>query len=156
MKDLMRAALLLISLMIGSNSFAQSLSPERFVVSDIVVEGNENIDVGTILTYLPVRVRDSFEPARDSAPALRELFASGLFSDVSLRRRGVDVLVVVVSERPSIASIEISGNEQVETEPLEKSLRISILFRVVFSIDLCLSWLSRKYAGFTSVLATTG
>jgi len=49
---------------------AQS-SDGSFVVADIQVEGNERIDLGTILTYLPVRSRDRFSPERDSARALK-------------------------------------------------------------------------------------
>ncbi|MBX2824835.1 MAG: outer membrane protein assembly factor BamA, partial [Gammaproteobacteria bacterium] len=104
-------------------AIAQTTEQARFTVADIVVEGNERIDIGTILNYLPVRVRDSFEPARDSGRALRALFETGLFSDVKLKRRGEDVLVIEVAERPAIASIEIEGNKKIDSEELEESLR---------------------------------
>ena len=72
-----------------------------FTVADIVVEGNERIDVGTILTYLPVRAGDRFEPGVDDARAVRALYETGLFDDVSVLRRNGEVLVVRVSERPA-------------------------------------------------------
>jgi len=116
-----RLLFLLSAVALGTLAYAQDSA--RFVVSDIVVEGNERIDIGTVLTYLPVRVRDSFEPGLDSARALRALFETGLFSDVKLKRRGVDTLVVEVAERPAIAGIEINGNKKISTEELEESLR---------------------------------
>jgi len=118
------AALVFVAVGIPSASQAQSASDSaRFIVADIAVEGNERIDVGTILNYLPVRVRDSFEPSSDSGRALRELFETGLFSDVKLKRRGQDILVVEVEERPAIASIEITGNKTIGSDELKESLR---------------------------------
>ena len=93
-----------------------------FTVSEIVVEGNERIDLGTILTYLPVRARERFDPALDAPRALRALYETGLFDDVAIRRRGADVLVVAVDERPAIGEILITGNDKIPTEELERSL----------------------------------
>jgi len=98
-------------------------SVDEFVISDIVIEGNERIDLGTILTYLPVRNRDRFVPQEDGARVLRALYETGLFSDVIVKQRGGNTLVVQVEERPSIGSIKIDGNKKIETEELSKSLR---------------------------------
>ncbi len=103
---------------------AQPSNPSApFVVSSILIEGNERIDEGTVLTYLPVRARDRFDPARDSSRALRALYETGLFDDVVITRRGGDTLVIRVVERPSIGSIDISGNKKIDTEDLQDSLR---------------------------------
>ena len=87
-----------------------------------MVEGNERIDLGTVLTYLPVRARERFDPALDAPRALRALYETGLFDDVVIRRRAGDVLVVAVDERPAIGEISISGNDKIPTEELERSL----------------------------------
>lgn len=94
-----------------------------FVVSNIIIEGNERIDEGTVLTYLPVRARDRFDPIRDSSRALRALYETGLFDDVVITRRGANTLVVNVVERPSIGSIDIDGNKKIDTDELQSSLR---------------------------------
>jgi len=104
-------------------SVAVGQSNDSFVVSDIVVEGNARIDEGTVLTYLPVRVRDRFDPARDSSRSLRALYDTGLFDDVIVSRRGENTLVVSVAERPSIGSIDIDGNKKIPSDELERSLR---------------------------------
>ena len=117
--------MLLSFAVLASHARAQTTASTvaSFVVADIVIEGNERIDVGTILTYLPVRSQDRFEPVVDSSRALRALYETGLFSNVEIKRRGTNILVVRVSERPAIGSITITGNRKIETEELEDSLR---------------------------------
>ena len=105
----------------GSNS--GSNTDGSFIVTDIVVEGNERIDLGTVLNNLPVRNRDRFIPSEDSARVLRSLYETGLFEDVVVKRRGAGTLVVVVVERPAIGSITIDGNKKIDSEDLQTSLR---------------------------------
>jgi len=107
----------------GTAHSQQSSNNGEFVVSEILVEGNERIDLGTVLTYLPVRAKEPFDPSVDSRRSLRALYETGLFNDVKLLRRGSDVLVVTVDERPAIASISIDGNDKIGTEDLQTSLR---------------------------------
>ena len=116
--------LILCSVVLTSPVHAQqSPSSNTFVVADIVVEGNERIDLGTILNYLPVRTTDNFDPQKDSARAVRALYDTGLFSDVVLKRRDANVLLVEVVERPSIGSISIDGNQKIPKDELQSSLR---------------------------------
>ena len=107
----------------ASRTLGSAAQDGSFLISDIVIEGNERIDLGTILNYLPIRNRDRFVPGKDSARVLRALYETGLFSDVVVKRRGSNTLVVVVSERPAIGSIKIDGNKKIDTEELTKSLR---------------------------------
>ena len=89
----LRAAALLITLhAIPAHAF------EPFVIKDIRVEGIQRTEAGTIFSYLPAKVGDTMTDER-AAQAIRTLFATGFFRDVSLEREG-DVLVVVVQERP--------------------------------------------------------
>jgi outer membrane protein insertion porin family len=92
-----------------------------FVVGDIRVEGLQRISEGTIYNYLPVNIGDRLDQRR-LQEAIRALFATGFFRDIELRRDGA-TLVVVVYERPSIESFEITGNKDIKTEDLQKSLR---------------------------------
>lgn len=89
---------------------------EPFEIDDIVIEGLERITPGTVFTHLPVKVGDVYTDT-DSSLIIRELFKTELFSDVSLRR-DENILVVVVQERPGIASISISGNKDIAEEQL--------------------------------------
>lgn len=94
---------------------------ESFVVSDIRVEGIQRTEAGTVFSYLPVKVGDALSEEQASV-ALRALFATGFFADVSLRvEKGV--LVVIVRERPSIASVEINGVKDIPKDQLRDNLK---------------------------------
>ena len=93
---------------------------DAFVVRDIRLEGLQRITAGTVFNYLPIKVGDTVDGTRTAA-ALRALFGTGFFRDVRLERDG-ETLVVSVIERPSIGSIEFSGNEDLKTEDLLSAL----------------------------------
>ena len=94
---------------------------ERFTVGEIRVEGLQRVSEGTVYNYLPVNIGDELSAGR-LREAIRALYATGFFRDVQLRREGA-TLIVVVHERPSIESFEITGNKDIKTEDLQKSLR---------------------------------
>ncbi len=94
---------------------------DPFEVRDIRVEGIQRTDAGTVFSYLPVKVGDVVDEERASA-AVRALFATGFFNDVRLEQRD-NVLVVIVQERPAIASISVSGSKEFKAEQLEEGLR---------------------------------
>ena len=92
-----------------------------FIVGDIHIEGLQRVSEGTVYNYLPVNIGDHLTAAR-VREAIRALYTTGFFRDVQMRRDG-NTLVVVVIERPSIESFEITGNKDIKTEDLQKSLR---------------------------------
>jgi outer membrane protein insertion porin family len=94
---------------------------EPFVVKDIQVRGLKQVTEGTLFNYFPVKVGDRLDE-RAAAEAVRALFKTGFFKDVRLYREG-KVLIVQVTERPSIASIKIEGNKDLKTEDLLKALK---------------------------------
>jgi outer membrane protein insertion porin family len=100
--------------------FVSSASAEPFKIRDIVIEGLERIEPGTVFTYIPVKVGDVFTDT-DSAEVIRELYKTELFSDVVLRLED-SVLIVDVKERPGIASLDIIGNKDIPDEQLIESL----------------------------------
>ncbi|SVD43748.1 uncharacterized protein METZ01_LOCUS396602, partial [marine metagenome] len=98
----------------------QSWALEPFVVTDIRVEGIQRIEPGTVFNYLPIKVGDRIDD-KISRESIQILFATGFFNDVELKQDG-QVLVVVVTERPSIASIEYSGNKDVRDDAIDEAL----------------------------------
>ncbi|MFA6038017.1 MAG: outer membrane protein assembly factor BamA [Legionellales bacterium] len=103
-------------MLVSSIGFAD----DYFVIKDIKVEGLQRIDVGTVYNDLPVSVGDTLYMS-ETPEIIRELYATGNYSNISLAREG-NTLVVTVEERPTIGRIEISGNEDIETEALEEGL----------------------------------
>jgi outer membrane protein insertion porin family len=100
---------------------ATATAIEPFVIRDIRVEGIQRTEPGTVFGYLPVKVGDTMTEER-AAHAIRALYATGFFRDVSLERDG-DVLVVVVQERPSIALVEFTGVREFNKEQLTAGMR---------------------------------
>ncbi|MGC1457905.1 MAG: outer membrane protein assembly factor BamA [Steroidobacteraceae bacterium] len=99
----------------------QDRSLADFTVTNIRLEGLQRISEGTVYNYLPVNIGDHVTPLR-IREAVRSLYNTGFFRDVQMRRDG-DTLVVLVVERPAIESFEITGNKDIKTEDLQKSLR---------------------------------
>ncbi|MDM4770947.1 outer membrane protein assembly factor BamA [Solimonas sp. SE-A11] len=94
---------------------------QPFTIKEIRADGLERLEIGTILTYMPLSVGDELNDAT-SRQAIRSLYGSGLFQDVQLQRDG-DALVIVIKERPSITSFTIEGNEKIGGDDLKKSLK---------------------------------
>src|ERR1700746_1524892 len=118
----LRVALAALALLVqAAVVFAQGAPDAAFTVGDIRVEGLQRVSEGTVYNYLPVNIGDHLNAQR-VREGIRALYATGFFRDVQLRRDG-NTLVVVVRERPSIESFEITGNKDIKTEDLQKSLR---------------------------------
>lgn len=93
---------------------------ETFTVSDISVQGLQRISEGTIFNYLPIEIGDELTDSR-SAEIISTLYKTGFFKDIELLRDG-SALIVKVLERPSIASISITGNSEISSEDLETGM----------------------------------
>jgi outer membrane protein insertion porin family len=93
-----------------------------FIVSSIEVRGIDRIEKGTVLSYVPVRAGERFEPTRDTGRVIRTLYDTGLFHDISLARVA-NKLIVTVAERPSIVEVDISGNDALPDDKMEETLR---------------------------------
>ncbi|TAN30668.1 MAG: outer membrane protein assembly factor BamA [Castellaniella sp.] len=91
-----------------------------FVVRDIQVQGLERVDPGTIFTYLPVKIGQTFTE-EEASTAIQKLYGTGFFNDVKIDARG-NVLVVSVKERPTIASVNFNGMREFDTKTILKSL----------------------------------
>jgi outer membrane protein insertion porin family len=101
------------------SSLAMAFEP--FVVRDIRLVGVQRVEPGTVFGYLPVKVGERLDEQRATA-AVQSLFATGLFNDVRLEVEG-DLLVVYLQERPAIASLQVSGAKEIDSEALLKALR---------------------------------
>jgi outer membrane protein insertion porin family len=120
---------------------------EEFVVENIQVKGLQRISVGTVYNYLPINVGERFS-LDNAGAAIRALFKTGFFKDVSLEREG-STLIVNVVERPSIAKIIFEGNKDLSKDDLTKALKqIGLAEGKVFDrqvLDKVEQELSRQY-----------
>lgn len=107
----------LLLCLLGSQAVKGS---ETFIVHDIKIKGLQRISAGTVYNYLPITVGESFAP-ENVAPAIRALFKTGFFKDISLEQQE-STLILTVQERPSIAKIMFEGNKDLTKEDLKKAL----------------------------------
>jgi len=98
-----------------------ALAVDPFTVKDIRVEGIQRTEAGTVFSYLPVRVGDVYNDEKGVA-AIKALYGTGFFKDVRIDVEG-EVLVVLVEERPAIASVDFSGTKEFDKDQLTKALK---------------------------------
>jgi outer membrane protein insertion porin family len=99
------------------------------VIREVVIQGNQRIELETIRSYLLVTEGDGFERDRMDR-SLKALFATGLFADVSIRREG-DALVVRLVENPVINRLAFEGNKKLKDEVLQAEILLKP--RVVYT-----------------------
>ncbi len=98
------------------------------VINEIRIEGTQRIEPETVRSYMRINPGDPFDPVRLDK-SLKNIFGTGLFADVTLRREG-DTLIVSVVENPIINRIAFEGNDRLEDDALqaEVTLRPRIVF----------------------------
>lgn len=96
-------------------------SMDRFLIQDIQFVGLQRISLGTAFNYMPIKVGETIDDQK-AVNVLRALYKTGFFEDIQLARKD-NVLVVNVEERPSIAKIEVFGNEDLGTDELNDVLK---------------------------------
>lgn len=98
------------------------------VIDEIRVVGSQRIDPSTVNAYMQVKPGDTYDPAKVD-DSLKNLFNTGLFADVTLRREG-DAIIVQVVENPIINRIAFEGNRKIDDEGLlaEVSLRPRVVY----------------------------
>ena len=111
--------LTLLSLMVLMPSMAHA-DDNAFVVKKIEITGLQRISKGTVYDYLPINIGDRIDATRVQE-AIRALYKTRFFADIEMRRDG-GTLIVVVKERPSIASFAVTGNKLIKTKELDKIL----------------------------------
>ena len=94
---------------------------QPYTVTEIVVEGNTRIEAETIETYLTIQRELPFTDS-DLDDSLKEMFATGLFTDVGIERRG-ETLVVTVTENALIRQISFEGNSRIADEALQEVIQ---------------------------------
>lgn len=99
----------------GGGAFAQELDR-------VQVEGNQRIEDETVRSYMSLRQGDAITEAEIDR-SLKALFATGLFSDVTIRRAGNDLVVNVV-ENPIINRLAFEGNKRIDDEALSAEVQL--------------------------------
>ena len=105
----------------GSAALAQTITSGD-PIEQVVIEGNQRIEADTIRSYMEINPGDLFDAAKVDR-ALKNLFATGLFGDVHLRRDGNNLVVSVV-ENPIINKLAFEGNDRIKDDQLTSEVQL--------------------------------
>ncbi|WP_414695308.1 outer membrane protein assembly factor BamA [Phenylobacterium sp.] len=93
------------------------------VIQRFVVRGNERIEPSTVISYLPLQVGDTVDPAKEDL-ALKALARTELFSDESIELNPNGDLVVTVVENPIINRVIFEGNSSIKEDKLKDEVTV--------------------------------
>ena len=105
---------------------------ENAVINDIQVTGNQRIEASTIISYLSITKGEPYD-SKKIDKSLKQLFQTGLFEDISITH-DEGVIDVHVIESPILNELVFKGNKRINTEDLQKELRLNIKKADVFRL----------------------
>ncbi len=117
------AGISLLALALCSEAMAQG------VIKNIDIKGLQRVEKETALSYAGIAT-DKPVSSQDLNDALKRLYDTGLFSDISFDTKG-STLVISVKENPVIGILAFDGNNKIDDKILESEIQSSS--RSVFS-----------------------
>ena len=135
LKNVIGMCFLFVSVLTSSLTLAQANTEKPFRLESIEIKGNERVTDGTVLAYLPAQVGDEVTLVTLDR-FISTLFATNLFSDVSISRNE-NAVVISVQENPIINRINIEGNDVLTDEKLLEELDIQP--RRVYTRDIAIN-----------------
>ena len=100
-----------------------AVAPVDNTIRSIVINGAQRLESSTVLSYMKLRVGQTYtQEAADQA--LKDLFETELFKDVSIRNNGGAVVVEVV-ENPVINRILLEGNKRIKDDKIFPEIRLA-------------------------------
>jgi len=97
--------------------------PQPDIIQSVTVVGSERLETQTILSYVRLRVGEAYSQA-DADQALKDLAATELFSNFSVRNDGGNV-IVEVTENPVINRIILEGNKRIKNDKIVPEIKLS-------------------------------
>lgn len=110
---------------VGSAMLVMTEVAEAAVVSRVVVQGNSRVDASTVRNNLTITPGSRFNND-DIDESVKRLFATGFFSDVSIRVSGGS-LIVDVSENQVVNQVIFNGNKKLKDRQLQTIVQTTSL-----------------------------
>ncbi len=95
---------------------AEVASPQSEVIRTIAVAGAQRLEPNTIVSYIRLRTGQVYTQAA-ADQALKDLYATELFSSANIVNNGGDVVITVV-ENPVINRIVLEGNKRIKSDKI--------------------------------------
>jgi outer membrane protein insertion porin family len=102
---------------------APAPAPQSNIIRSISVVGAERLEPTTILSYIRLRVGEEYTSAA-ADEALKDLGATELFANFSIRNDGGNV-VITVTENPVINRIVLEGNERLKNDKILPEIKLA-------------------------------
>lgn len=109
------AGISLLALAVCSNAMAQG------VISNININGLQRVEKETALSYAGISTNKPVS-TEELNEALKRLYDTGLFSDISFDTKG-NTLVINVKENPVIGVMAFDGNDKIDDKILESEVQ---------------------------------
>ena len=105
---------IVILFLISNSTYAE-------VVNDIKIKGLQRVEPGVVFDSIPFDIGDDVGDI-DPSEIIKYIYKSGQFRDVSVEFDSGN-LIIVVSEKPIIASIDFNGNKLLQEDKLREGVR---------------------------------
>jgi outer membrane protein insertion porin family len=92
-------------------------------IQSIAVVGTQRLEPDTVRSYIRLRAGQAWSQA-NADQALKDLFATELFADVSIRNVNGDV-TIEVRENPVINRIILEGNKRLKNDKIEPEIKLA-------------------------------
>ncbi len=100
-----------------------TVAPQQDVIRAITVNGSQRLEPSTIRSYIRLRIGDVYtQQAADQA--LKDLFDTDLFSDVSIRNNA-GAVVIDITENPVVNRIILEGNKRIKNDKILPEIRLA-------------------------------
>lgn len=96
-------------------------APQRPVIRQILVEGNQRVESDTVISYLLIQP-GQYADDRTINLSIQTLFATGLFSDVQIQDDG-ELVTVRVQENPIINRVVLEGNRAMADDKITDEIQ---------------------------------
>ena len=94
---------------------------ENLLVDDIRIVGLQRVSAGTVFSAINIKANSEISET-EIQKAIRDVFATGYFDDVSIGRE-LDTLIINVVERPVISVVALEGNKVIPKDALLEALK---------------------------------
>jgi outer membrane protein insertion porin family len=118
-----QAALAQVALPPAASTPAPAPAPAAQTIQSITVTGAQRLEPDTIRSYVKLRIGQPYTQAAGDQ-ALKDLFATELFSDVQIRNDG-GAVTIEVKENPVINRIILEGNKRLKSEKILPEIKLA-------------------------------